>query len=73
MAYNQFTILLIHCFLLEELHPPLARHPESYWRIGTNLVFNDGIPDISHKLTHSMSVCIVFLVTSCPGTLRQGV
>jgi hypothetical protein len=73
MAYNQFTVLLIHCFLLKKLRTPLTRHPEGYWGIGTNLVFNDGVPDIPRKLTHSMSICVVFLVTSCPGALRQGV
>ena len=72
MTHNQFTVLLIHRFLLKKLHTPLAGHPESYWRIKTNLVFDDGIPDVSHKLAHSMSICVIFLVTSCPGALRQG-
>jgi hypothetical protein len=72
MTYNQFTVLLIHCFLLEKLCAPLTRYPEGYWGIRTNLVFDDSVPDISCKLTHSMSICVIFLVTSCPGTLRQG-
>ena len=73
MTYNQFTVLLIHCLLLKKLHALSARHPESYWRIRTNLVFDNGIPDVSRELTHSLSICIIFLVTSCPGALRQGV
>ena len=32
-----------------------------------NLILHDGVPDAFREFTHSLIVCVVFLVTNCGG------
>jgi len=40
--------------------------------IGTDLVFDNGIPEVFSEFAYGVSVRVVFLVTGCTGTLGYG-
>ena len=41
-------------------------------KIETDLIFNDGIPEVFGEFTHRVSVCIVFLVAEVARALGYG-
>jgi hypothetical protein len=72
VTYDQSTVLVVHRLLLSELRTASANHLVDDWRIRTNLVFDDDIPEVFREFAHRLPVCIVFLVANCTGALGQG-
>jgi hypothetical protein len=71
-THDQCTVLVIDRLLLSELHTASTEHLVNDWRIRTNLVFDDGIPEIFREFAHRVSVCVVFLVANCAGAPGYG-
>ena len=65
MTYNQFTVQVVQRVLLMNLQATLTGHPENNRKIRTDLVLDDGVPDVLRELTYGLHVFAVFL-----GTLR---
>ena len=68
MTYDQFTVLIEQCRLLMKLQTTLAGHPEGGWKVRTDLVLDNGVPDVLCKPTNNLHVFVVFQVTgrTCP-------
>ena len=65
VTHNQFTALVVQHVLLINLRAASTGHPEGNWKIRTDLVIDDGVPDVLRKPTYGLHVFVGFL-----GTLR---
>jgi hypothetical protein len=71
-THNRSKALVVDRFLLIELNTASTKHLVNDWRVRTNLVFDDGIPEVFREFAHHVSVCIVFLVADCTGAPGYG-
>ena len=46
-------------------------NPNGDYSIKTDLVLEDGIPDVLRQLTHRVCVCVIFMVVNCTGSLQN--
>ena len=63
MTYNQFTVLVVQRVLLMNLQATLTGHHENNQKIRTDLVLDDGVPDVLRKPTYGLHVFVGFLGT----------
>ena len=58
--------------LLTELDAGSEVHPGNNQKIKTDLVLDDGVPDVLRKFSNRMRICIIFPVPNCTGPFQNG-
>lgn len=58
--------------LLTELNADLTVHPDVDQKIKTNLILDDGVPDVLCKFAHRLEIRVISLVFDRTGTLQNG-
>ena len=71
-SYNQSTTLLVYRILLSELDPDESGYPERVQKMGTDLLLDDGVPDVLRNFGYRICVRVVRLVSNGTGSLQNG-
>ena len=70
--YDQSTTLLVYRILLSELDPDSSGYPERVQKMGTDLILDDGVPDVLRNFAYRICVRVIRLVSNCTGSLQNG-
>ena len=71
-TYDQSTILVVYRVLFTELDANLTVWHGGDEKIGTDLIFKDGIPDVLCKFVHRTYIRIILFVPDGTGSLQKG-